>query len=155
MLRVQQLREFVNQVKIAIPTIKYTQVIITNDEFVKFLEERKTLDNIMLFAVVPDHGVTGQEDKTEYENYLQFFLIEKQAEKNLKHDDKLDLYQRVQETVKSFVTLIIESKSGDSDCFDTCNMLTELIEESIEIKMFWDSVQCRGYEILFNLNSKI
>ena len=46
MLRVNRLREFVVEVKTAIPAIKYTQVIITNDEFVKFLEERKTSENI-------------------------------------------------------------------------------------------------------------
>jgi hypothetical protein len=155
MLRVNRLREFVVEVKTAIPTIKYTQVIITNDEFVKFLEERKTSDNIMLFAVIPEHGVMGQEDRTKYENYLQFFFIEKQAEKNSKHDEKLDLYNRVQETVKSFVDTILEAKSGDSDVFESCNMLDELNEESIEIKTFWDGVQCRGYEVLFDLNTKI
>lgn len=155
MLRVNRLREFVVEVKTAIPTIKYTQVIITNDEFVKFLEERKTSDSIMLFAVIPEHGVMGQEDRTKYENYLQFFFIEKQAEKNLKHDEKLDLYNRVQETVKSFIDLILEAKSGDSDVFESCNMLDELNEESIEIKTFWDGVQCRGYEVLFDLNTKI
>lgn len=153
MLRVQQLREFVNQVKKSIPSIKYTQLVITNDEFVKFLEERKSSDNILFFAVIPEHGVIGQEDRSKYENYLQFFFIEKQAEKNLKHDEKLDLYNRVQHTVQSFVNLIIEAKSGESHCFDSCNMFEGLIEESIEIKMFWDGVQCRGYEIVFNLNT--
>jgi len=34
-------------------------------------------------------------------------------------------------------------------------MLDELNEESIEIKTFWDGVQCRGYEILFDLNTRI
>jgi hypothetical protein len=34
-------------------------------------------------------------------------------------------------------------------------MFNDLIEESIEIKMFWDGVQCRGYEILLNLNSNL
>lgn len=155
MLRVNRLREFVVEVKTAIPTIKYTQVIITNDEFVKFLEERKTSDNIMFFSVIPEHGVMGQEDRTKYENYLQFFFIEKQSEKGIKHDEKLDLYNRVQETVKSFVDLILEAKSGDSDVFESCNMLDELNEESIEIKTFWDGVQCRGYEVLFDLNTKI
>lgn len=155
MLRVNRLREFVVEVKTAIPEIKYVQVIITNEEFVKFLEERKTSENTMLFAVIPEHGVSGQEDRSKYENYLQFFFIDKSAEKDLKHDLKLDLYDKVQGIVSKFINLILEAKSGDSDYFESCNMLDELNEESIEVKTFWDGVQCRGYEVLFDLKSKI
>ena len=155
MLRVNRLREFVVEVKTAIPAIKYTQVIITNDEFVKFLEERNTSENTLLFAVIPEHGVTGQEDKTKYENYLQFFFIDKSAEKDLKHDAKLDLYNKIQNIVSDFIQLILEAKSGDSDIFESCSMLDELNEESIEIKTFWDGLQCRGYEVLFDLKTKI
>lgn len=155
MLRVNRLREFVVEVKTAIPEIKYVQVIITNEEFVKFLEERKTSENTMLFAVIPEHGVSGQEDRTKYENYLQFFFIDKSAEKDLKHDLKLDLYDKVQLTVSKFINLILEAKSGDSDYFESCNMLDELNEESIEVKTFWDGVQCRGYEVLFDLKTRI
>lgn len=155
MLRVNRLREFVVEVKTAIPEIKYVQVIITNEEFVKFLEERKTSENTMLFAVIPEHGVSGQEDRTKYENYLQFFFIDKSAEKDLKHDLKLDLYDKVQLTVSKFINLILEAKSGDSDFFESCNMLDELNEESIEVKTFWDGVQCRGYEVLFDLKTRI
>lgn len=155
MLRVNRLREFVVEVKTAIPEIKYVQVIITNEEFVKFLEERKTSENTMLFAVIPEHGVSGQEDRSKYENYLQFFFIDKSAEKDLKHDLKLDLYDKVQVTVSKFINLILEAKSGDSDFFESCNMLDELNEESIEVKTFWDGVQCRGYEVLFDLKTRI
>lgn len=155
MLRVNRLREFVVEVKTAIPEIKYVQVIITNEEFVKFLEERKTSENTMLFAVIPEHGVSGQEDRSKYENYLQFFFIDKSAEKDLKHDLKLDLYDKVQGIVSKFINLILEAKSGDSDYFELCNMLDELNEESIEVKTFWDGVQCRGYEVLFDLKTRI
>lgn len=155
MLRVNRLREFVVEVKAAIPLIKFSQVIITNDEFTKFLEERKTADNTMLFAVIPEHSVSGREDSTKAENYLQFFFIDKSAEKNLKHDEKLDLYNKVQGIVQSFVKLIIDAKSGETDYFQSCNMLSELNEESIEIKVFWDGLQCRGYEVLFDLKSAI
>lgn len=155
MLRVNRLREFVVEVKTAIPAIKYTQVIITNDEFVKFLEERRGSDNTMLFAVIPEHGISGQEDRTKYENYLQFFFIDKSAEKDLKHDAKLDIYDKIQGIVSDFMRLILEAKSGDSDIFDGCDMLNELNEESVEIKTFWDGLQCRGYEVLFDLKTKI
>ena len=155
MLRVNRLREFVVEVKAAIPSIKYTQVITTNDEFTKFLEEIKTSYNTMLFAVIPEHGISGQEDRAKTENYLQFFIIDKAAEKNMKHDEKLDLYNKVQETTQEFIKLIIDAKSGDSDYFESCNMLDELNEESIEVKVFWDGLQCRGYEVMFDLKSAI
>jgi hypothetical protein len=155
MLKVNRLREFVAEIKQAIHEIKFAQVIITNDEFVKFLEERRTPDNTMFFAVIPEHGIAGTEDKTKTENYLQFFFIDKSAEKNMKHDEKLDLYNKVQTTVQKFINLILEAKAGDSDCFQSCNMFDYLNEESIEIKVFWDGVQCRGYEVLFDLKTNL
>jgi len=77
MLQVNRVRELVAEVKAAIPQIKYAEVLTTDDDFKKFLEERKQSDNIMFFAVIPDHGLTGIEDRTKYENYIQFFLLEK------------------------------------------------------------------------------
>lgn len=155
MLKVNRLREFVAEIKEAINEIKFAQVIITNEEFVKFLEERRTNDNTMFFAVIPEHGITGTEDKTKTENYLQFFFIDKTAEKNMKHDEKLDLYNKVQSIVQKFITIIIDAKAGDSDYFESCNMFDYLNEESIEIKVFWDGLQCRGYEVLFDLKTNL
>lgn len=154
MLQVNRVRELVAEVKAAIPEIKFAEVLTTDDDFKKFLEERKQSDNIMFFAVIPDHGLTGTEDKTKYENYIQFFLLEKQTEKNIKHSDKLDLYQRVQIAVKAFIDMIIEAKSGESEVFSACNLFSDLNEESVDMKVFWDGVQCRGYEIFMNILTK-
>lgn len=154
MLQVNRVRELVAEVKEAIPQIKYAEVLTTDDDFKKFLEERKTSENILFFSVIPDHSLNGAEDKTKYENHIQFFLLEKQIEKNIKHTDKLDLYNRVQLVTKQFIDMIIEAKSGDSEVFSACDIFSELNEESIEIKVFWDGVQCRGYEIFMNLITK-
>ena len=154
MLQVNRVRELVAEVKAAIPQIKYAEVLTTDDDFKKFLEERKQSDNIMFFAVIPDHGLTGTEDRAKYENYIQFFLLEKQTEKNIKHSDKLDLYQRVQLAGKQFIDMIIEAKSGESEVFSACNLFSDLNEESIDVKVFWDGVQCRGYEIFMNILTK-
>ena len=64
-------------------------------------------------------------------------------------------YNKIQNIVSDFIQLILEAKSGDSDIFESCSMLDELNEESIEIKTFWDGLQCRGYEVLFDLKTKI
>lgn len=155
MLKVSRLREFIVEVKAEIPEIKYTQAIISNKEFVKFLEERKHSDNVMLFAVVPDHDVNGKQDATKYNNFLQFFFLNKSATRDLKHDQKLDIYDSVQTIVQKFIKLIIDAKSGDVDAFSSCGVLNELNEESIEIKVFFDDVQCRGYEVFFQLNTNL
>jgi len=149
MLTINRLREFLIEAKTAIPEIKYTQAIITNEEFVKFLKERKTADNTMLFGVIPEHGLVGSEDKSKYANYLQFFLIDKSATKDLKHDAKLDLYNKVQLTTKQFVDYILEQKSDE----DSCGIFQYFNESSADIKVFWDGFECRGYEILFELET--
>jgi predicted AlkP superfamily pyrophosphatase or phosphodiesterase len=149
MLQVNRLREFLTEVKNTIDAINYTQVIVTDSDFVKFLKERKSGDNIILFAVLPDHGLNGKEDATKYGNFLQFNLIEKSTTNNLKHDDILDLYNRVQLAVKAFIDLILENKSnGDSDF---CNLFEHFNEDSVDIKVFWDGFESRGYEVYFSL----
>jgi hypothetical protein len=151
MLSINRLREFLIEVKGAIPEIRYTQAIITNEEFVKFLKERKTTDNTMLFAVIPEHGLMGQEDKSKFTNYLQFFLVDKSATKDLKHDAKLDLFNKIQIIAKEFIAYILTQKSDD----DSCGIFEYFNEDSVEIKVFWDGFECRGYEILFQLETKM
>ena len=153
MLTVNRVRELVAEVKAAIPEIKYGETIIVDGDFKTILEERKESDNIIFVAVLPDHGVNGKEDAAKYENYIQFFLFEKSTEKNLKHSQKLDIYNRVQLAVKKFIDLILEAKSGESETFSACNLFGELSEESIDIKVFWDGLQCRGYEMFFMLKT--
>ena len=155
MLTVNRLREFILEVKSLIPEIKYTQAIISNKEFVKFLEERKTADNIMFFAVIPDHTVKGKQDATKYQDYLQFFFLNKSVTKDLKHDQKLDIFAEVQLVVQTFIKLIIDAKSGEIEAFGSCGLFNELNEESIEVKLFFDDLQCRGYEIFFDLNTPL
>lgn len=153
MLAVNRVRELVAEIKSAIHEIKYADVIIIDEDFKKILEERKSSDNIIFIAVLPDHGINGKSDASKYENYIQFFIFEKNTEKNIKHSDKLDIYNRVQTVVKKFIDLILEAKAGDSELFDACNLFDELNEESIDIKVFWDGVQCRGYEIYLMLKT--
>ena len=149
MLTVNRLREFLTEAKNSIDAINYTQVIITDSEFVQFLKERKGADNILLFAVLPDHGLSGKEDATQYANFMQFNLIEKSITKDLKHDEKLDLYNRVQLAVKALVDLILENKSNPDS--DFCSLFENFNEDSLEIKVFWDGFESRGYEIYFSL----
>lgn len=155
MLTINRLREAVAEIKAAIPSIKYADCIIVEDDFKKILEERKSSDNIILIAVIPDHNLIGKSDATKMGNYLQFFIFEKNTEKNMKHSEKLDIYNKVQITVKDFINLILEAKSGESDEFSACNLFTDLDEESVDIKPYWDGVQCRGYEIFLMLKSEI
>lgn len=149
MLTINRLREFLVEVKNEIPEIKYTQAIITNDEFVKFLKERKTSDNTMLFAVLPNHHLVGKEDAVKFNNTLEFYLIDKTADKDLKHDAKLDLYAKVQSIAKKFTDYIINQKATNG----ACGMFQDLMEETMDISLFFDGFECRGYEIYFETKS--
>lgn len=153
MLTVNRLRELLIEVKAKIITIKYAQIIIDDSEFSKFLEERKPAENTMLFAVLPDHSVQGSQDKLMYNNYLRFFILNKAANKNMKHDDKLDLYNDVQLSVNAFIKLIVNEKSGEDG--DFCGILTFLKEDSLSIDLVWDKQQCWGYDITFEIKTQI
>jgi hypothetical protein len=153
MLKVNSLREFLVEIKAIIPEINYAQAITSNKEFVEFLKERKSSDNIMLFGILPDHTINGREDSTEFNNFLQFIFLEKSATRDLKHDQKLDIFNKVQTTVETFVKLIIDAKSGEVDELSECGILSKLNEESIDIRTFYDDVQSRGYEVFFEIKT--
>lgn len=155
MLKIQTLKSFVKAVENDfIPAIKFAEVITSDKEFQKFLEERKASDNTMLFAVVPDHGLVGKEDTSMFLNYMQFFIIDKSTERDLKHQDKLDLYSKLQVITQSFVNLILDIKSGEVEIDLDCGLFSFFEEETTEIKLFWDGLQCRGYEVEFQMKSK-
>lgn len=151
MLKITQVLDFLDKIKIAIPEIKYTQPIITNDEFVKFLKERESSDNTMLFAVIPDHNLFGREDETKFRNTLEFYLLDKSTEKDLDQEDKLALYAKIQIITEKFTKYILNEKSETG----ACGMFGQMLEETLDIKVFYDGLECRGYEIYFETNSNL
>lgn len=153
MLRISRLRELMLEVKEAIDGVKYVQVIISNDDFAEFLKARTPEDNTMVFAVLPEHGLTGREDSVKMDNYLQFFFINKSVTRNLDHDQKLDVFDGVQGIVEEFVKYILEQKSDEDNQF--CDIFSEFSEETMDIKTYWDGFECRGYEVSFQLKSKV
>lgn len=153
MLRISRLRELMLEVKDAIEGVNYVQVIISNDDFTEFLKARVLEDNPMIFAVIPEHGLIGKEDSVKLENYLQFFFIDKSITKNLDHDQKLDIFNKVQGTVLEFINYILEQKSDEDNQF--CDIFSEFSEETMDVKTYWDGFECRGYEVSFQLKSNV
>lgn len=153
MLKINRLREFLLEIKTAIPAIKSTQVIISDSDFKQFLKERKISDNTNLFVVAPNHGIVGREDASKYDNQLQFFFFDKIVEKDLKYDAKLDLYNKIQGIVQQFMQYLLDAKSGENEDFNDCGLFQYLDEESVDIVLFWDGFECRGYEVFFSLKT--
>lgn len=151
MVAINRLREFLVETKSEISEINYTQLVADDSELEKFMQERKTTDNTLLFGVLPEFQLRGSEDSVKWNNQLLFFIVEKTNDRNLTHDQYLDVFARTQEVVRKFVFKIIEDKQNNE--LMGCSFLRELDESSIEVSLVWRKAQCNGWLITFDLLS--
>lgn len=158
MLTIAKLRNLLVQVKTHITEINYTLVVTSNKEFTEHLKARKKAENTIVFAVAPDHALDGKADATKYGTFMQFLFFDKVAFSNLKHEQKLDVYEKIEGIVKEFIDRILVTKQGNNASeggFDIeCGMFDHFDEESVKIELYWDGAECIGYEVMFYLNSK-
>lgn len=151
MVAINRLREFLAETKAEISEINYTQLVADDSELEKFMQERSVSDNTLLFGVLPEFQLRGSEDQVKWNNQLLFFIVEKTNDKNLTHDQYLDVFARTQAVVKKFVEGIIEKKLNQE--LMGCHFLREIDESSIDVSLVWRKAQCNGWLITFDLFS--
>lgn len=151
MLKISTLKQYNLAIQQAIPAIKKQIVVVTPDELVNFMREHKAEDNILMIAIVPDHGVAGEQDKVQWENNTGYYFLEK-TDSKIKHDDYLAVFERTQDVVEQFVTKLLTDKSDNAGIF--CNFLSFLEEESISPRPVKGMADCNGYFVPFSFRSR-
>lgn len=123
-----------------VPAIKKRHVVATDDEFVEFLGDHKTGDNILLVAVLPAYGGFGEEDNAGAISYMQFFVLEKVDYKSMKNQDEyLALFQRTLEAARQFLVEMFN--------INLLNCTQEQLQYDFQIRPVSRKAQCNGYEI--------
>ena len=150
MISITRLREFLVETKTAINGINFTELIIDDSQFISFLKERKEAENSMLFGVIPQYPLEGQEDMYEWLNQLQFFIIKKRSARFL-HDELITNMEETRTLAQEFVEYVILNSVGDSNSF--CGLSNELVSGSLLVKPIWNKGQCDGWAIEFDLRT--
>lgn len=123
-----------------VPAIKKRHVVATDDEFVEFLGEHKTGDNLLLVAVLPAYGGFGEEDASGAISYMQFFVLEKVDYKSMKNQDEyIAVFQRTLEAARLFLVEMFN--------INLLNCTQEQLQYDFQIRPVSRKAQCNGYEI--------
>lgn len=134
------LRESLIEATQNVSAIKKRHVVATDDEFVEFLGDHKTSDNLLLVAVLPAYGGFGEEDASGAISYMQFFVLEKVDYKSMKNQDEyLAVFQRTLEAARQFLVEMFN--------INLLNCTQEQLQYDFQIRAVSRKAQCNGYEI--------
>lgn len=134
------LKELIMEATALNPAIKKRSLVVTDDELVELLGDHKAGDNILLIAVLPTYGGSGEEDQASIISYMQFFLLEKVDYKSLKNNDEyLNVFERTLAAAVDFLTQMFTATGR------TC--LADVLQYDYQIRPVSRKAQCNGYEI--------
>jgi hypothetical protein len=129
----------------------YSDMIIDNSELSKLLKDRVAEDNTFLIAVMPEFQMKGEEDRSKWENILQFFILDKTDYSEHDRDSYLNIFVQTQAKAQAFVDKLIEDKANRDGVF--CNFLSWLDENSIRVSPVWKMNQCNGWMVELNFDT--
>lgn len=140
MIDIKLYREMIAETTAEIPEIKKREVVVTDDEFVKFLGDQKNTDNILLIGVLPSYNGFGEEDNAGLMSYMQFFILEKVDYGKFRNNDEyLDVFVRTSEVVNKFLHNIFQMS------YVECT--PETLEYDVNIRPVARKSECCGYEV--------
>jgi hypothetical protein len=157
MLPINRLREYQAEVCAQLldangkKLFNYSNLIIDNAELSKLLKEREPEENTFLIAVMPEFQMKGEEDRSKWENILQFFILDKTDYSEHEHDGYINIFVETQAKTKAFVDKLIEDKSNREGVF--CNFLSWLDENSISVRPVNKKDGCNGWVVELNFDT--
>lgn len=131
----------------------FTTMIIDDSELANVLKERVPEDNTFLISVMPDYTMKGDQDNTNWENILQFFILDKTDYSDHDRDEFLAVFVQTQIKAQAFVYQLLEDKANIDGVF--CGFLSWLKEDSISVRPVWKMNGCNGWTVTINLDSSL
>lgn len=151
MIDVARLREFCNEMQANIETINFNKVVVDDTQLTNFLKSVKNEQNNMLFGIIPEYPLQGDQDRAKWNNQMMFMILRKTNSKNNTHDDFLDIMQESLLSAKEFVEILLSEKAGDNG--DFCGIANDLSESSVRVYPIWNKAECHGWGIDIDLLS--
>jgi len=148
MLRVNQLKSLLEESQQEINGLNKNVLLLDDSELTNFLKDLKTTENCILIGIMPQFPVTGNEDGIKFISQLQFMILKKTSDKNINHDEYLDVFQETQDLMLLFITNFLGEKMED-----LCSGTADVVENSISVYPVWRKAQCNGWALEIDLRS--
>jgi hypothetical protein len=153
MISVTSLKAFVTEIQSRIAAINFSEVVVDDSQLTNFLKDLERSQNQMLFGIIPEYPIQGDQDRLKWNNQLMFMVLEKTNSRNQKHSDFLQMMENTLQSAKAFTEILLSEKAGDNG--DFCGIANQLIENSIRIYPIWNKAECNGWGIDIDLLSDI
>ena len=159
MLLLNKLIEYTDSCKTALvddegnTMFNFSDMVLDNDELSKILQERKKTENTFLIAIMPEHGMEGEEDNSKWKNMLMFMVLNKTDYSDLKRKEYLNEFASTQIKARAFVDKLLTDKANMDGMF--CGFLSWLKEGSIRVYPVKQNQGCNGWAIEIDIDTPV
>ena len=159
MLPINRIREYQAEVIASLvddddkKLFNFADLIVDDAELSQILKERTDEQNTFLIAVMPDYRVKGGEDNAQWENMLQFFVLNKTSYSDFDRDGYHNIFVETQIKAKAFIDKLLFDKANHTGNF--CGFLNKLDESSIFVYPVKNKDGCNGWGIEINLDTAL
>lgn len=139
----KQFKELLAELKAAVGAINSTMTVVDDSQLATRMQNKSTLDNIILVGVLPEYGHSGANVDSYKQNMTgQLLIVEKTDYSDLDDDQFIDLFERCYQAAEEVKKKLLALAS--TGCYP---MLMMLDINSLDIYPVWKKAECNGYSI--------
>ncbi|NCP91133.1 MAG: hypothetical protein GW827_13040 [Flavobacteriales bacterium] len=142
MLRVNDFRNYITEIKNAIPEITNSETVMDDSQLSKFLQEQAS-ETYIILGVIPKHNLLGTVDSLSSKDRVAILVLKKIVRSDHTHSDFLDTIDEAQQVTKKVIDKILADFADE----DNCGFLRYLIPAETDVEPVWALNSCDGYEI--------
>lgn len=151
MIDLLKVQEYMDDIKLNIPEIKTTYLVIDDSQITDIVKDLKESDNLILLGIVPSSEAEGQDEDDVKDKDIMAFLVLKKADRKVKHKtfvENLILCQKAAIAIKN--KLAVDKQEYNNGC----SFLNLLHVPSLRVDPIWSLAGTDGYEINFFMYSQ-
>lgn len=145
------LQSYVQELQDSIKALNFNRVVIDDGEVVKYLQDLRTSDNMILLGVIPEMTANSRdEDNFQLKGSHLLMILEKTSDSNMRYDDAMAMWERTYQAAEDVVRKLMTDKvEGD------CATLRRLDPNSITIVPVWKKASTNGWLITFTMDKLV
>lgn len=152
MLSINELKDYLEELKEAIPALKSSYLVIDDSQVGETLKEHRESGNLILYGFIPSHKGLGQTADDARVKDLAAFMVLRKVDRNQRHDTFIENMATCQAAANAIYKKMLEDMHDDEHCYP----FTARIDiASIEINPVWQLAGADGYDISFSLLSNL
>lgn len=152
MITIQELQNYAADVLGNIPEFKSKFIVIDDSQLSKVMEDISFDDNLIFVAVIPSHKMNGNDSDAAMPLDLMLFMVLNRFDRKDGHEAFLESMSLCQNATKKLINKMIADKRDENQM---CGLMKYLQVQSISVDPIWELLGCDGYEINFQIKSRL